>query len=294
MRNIYIFLLIIFISKVVYSQQIERPTYYFNPLTYNPAYAGVEESLSINVGHRLKWKGLKDGPKTTFLGIHSPVGKQLAIGGDLLYDKVGVSTIVSASVDLSYYIKLTKQDSRLYFGLKAGFDSFDFQLTKLNSGYDPLKKNITGKLKPNFGAGLYYYNAKYFVGGSVLSVLNHKNEALEDIYFRGLHRKFLVTGAYTFDLSDAFKLRPTALFEAEKTQDFISKGELALNIYNRLWVSMGYSSDKTINGYALLNINSELSFGYNYRNEGKPIGKYAGGTHELMLSWRMNKRKKTD
>lgn len=291
MKHIYIFLLIFFLGEVVHSQQLELPAYYFNPLTYNPAYTGVEETLSINVGNRLKWKGIKGAPKTTSVGIHSPVGKQLAIGADLYYDKVGVSTITSASVNLSYYIKLTKQGSRLSFGLKAGFESFDFRLTELNSGYDPLKKNANGKLTPNFGAGLYYYNTKYFVGISVLSVLNHKNQGLEDTYLGGLHRKFLVTGAYTFDLSSSIQFRPTVLFVAEQTRDLVSKGDFALHIYDRLWVGAGYNTEKTVNGYALLSINAELSFGYNYRSEGESIGKYAGNTHEVMLSWSLNRKK---
>ncbi len=69
-------LLIIFIVSSLVSnaqQDAQASMYFFNPLNYNPAYAGTRGSLNLTAVHRSQWVGWEGAPRTQFLSIHAPI-----------------------------------------------------------------------------------------------------------------------------------------------------------------------------------------------------------------------------
>ncbi len=158
MKRLLILVCLAFSVASLWGQQLEQNSlYYFNPLNYNPAYAGSHDVLSITALHRIQWVGIDGAPNTTFLTAHSPIkNTHLSVGGDLTYDEIGVSNTVRLNLDVAYYVQLNDKDHRLSFALKGGFNRFD-----------------AGKMKPNFGAGIYYYGTHHYLGFSALSLLNH-------------------------------------------------------------------------------------------------------------------------
>lgn len=289
MKKIILFLfLCISLGTAWAQQQAQNSLYYFNPLNYNPAYAGSRDALSINAIHRIQWTGIDGAPQTTFLTVHSPIkDTQLSIGGDLTYDEIGVSKATSAYLDVSYYVQLNDKGHRLSFGLKGGINMFDAPLSELksdNSG-DPLQYDIENKLRGNFGAGVYYYGTQHYLGLSSLTLLEASVLDNDDINALEQKRHYYLMGGYVFDINSSLKLKPSGLIKAVEGAPLEFDVELAGLIYDRLWIGVGYRHDESVRGYIAANITPQLKIGYNYDYIFNDLTKYTGGTHEFMIGY---------
>ncbi|NDC92758.1 MAG: type IX secretion system membrane protein PorP/SprF, partial [Flavobacteriales bacterium] len=103
-------LLIIFIVSSLVSnaqQDAQASMYFFNPLNYNPAYAGTRGSLNLTAVHRSQWVGWEGAPSTQFLSIHAPiVRKRIGLGVNLSYDNIGSRSNISAMGNFAYHLQL--------------------------------------------------------------------------------------------------------------------------------------------------------------------------------------------
>lgn len=289
MKRLLLFTMVfIGISQVWGQQQAQNSLYYFNPLTYNPAYAGSRDALSITALQRIQWTGIDGAPQTTFLNVHSPIGNsQLSLGGDLSYDKIGITKTTTAYLDVSYYIQLNDKGHRLSFGLKGGINLFDAPLTELTAQDkgDPFQFDLNNKLKGNFGAGVYYYGENHFVGISSLSVLESSILDNDDINALEQVRHFYLMGGYVFEIDSSLKLRPTGLIKAVEGSPLQFDAELGALLYDRLWIGLGYRHDESVRGYILANITPQFRVGYNHDYIFNDLTKYTGGTHEFVISY---------
>ncbi len=294
MKKLLVIICLTFSVVSLWGQQLEQNSlYYFNPLNYNPAYAGSHDVLSITALHRIQWVGIDGAPNTTFLTAHSPIrNTHLSVGGDLTYDEIGVSNTVRANLDVSYYIQLNDEGHRLSFALKGGVNRFDADLMRLvvRDEHDELQRTIDGKLKPNFGAGIYYYGTHHYIGFSALSLLNHdilvgQKENGDSLNAFEQKRHFYLMGGYVFDLSSSLKLKPSGLIKAVAGAPVEFDAELAALIYDRLWVGLGYRHQESVRAYLTAYITPQLRIGYNYDYIFNDLTKYTGGTHEFMISY---------
>lgn len=287
-RLLFLTLAFIGLSQVWGQQQAQNSLYYFNPLTYNPAYAGSRDALSITALHRIQWTGIDGAPQTTFLNVHSPIGNsQLSIGGDLSYDKIGITKTTTAYLDVSYYIQLNDKGHRLSFGLKGGMNMFDAPLSQLRAEHpgDPSQYDINNKLRGNFGAGIYYYGEKHFIGLSSLSILESSILDNDDINALEQVRHYYLMGGYVFDINSELKLRPTGLIKAVEGSPLEFDVELGALLYDKLWLGAGYRHEESVRAYVLANITPQLRIGYNYDYIFNDLTKYTGGTHEFVVSY---------
>lgn len=293
-KSVCFFVFLLALGQLFAQQQVQTSLYYFNTLGHNPAYTGTRDALAINLAHRNQWAGVNGAPQTTFLNIHTPIkGTQLSIGADLMHDEIGVSKTTAAYLDLAYYVQLDDKGNRLSFGLKGGFNIFDLTLSELNADPDVFKQDVENKWRGNFGAGIYYYGQRHFIGLSALSLL--KNSVLDsntDIELLPLMRHYYLTGAYVFDISPSLKLRPTALVKIVEGTETNFDGELAAILYDKLFLGVGYRHDVSVRGYLIARLTPQLSAGYNYEYIFNDLGKYTGGTHEFMLSYDFEFNKK--
>jgi type IX secretion system PorP/SprF family membrane protein len=63
--------------RVHAQQDPQYSQYMFNPLAYNPAYAGSQGSLSGTLLLRRQWMGIDGGPATGVISAHTPSGTGL-------------------------------------------------------------------------------------------------------------------------------------------------------------------------------------------------------------------------
>ena len=158
MKKLILLFFTVLIAQQISAQQDPQYTQYmYNMNIINPAYAGISEGLSVGALYRSQWVGLDGGPETFTFNIHSPVGKQLALGLSVISDKIGPVEETNTYVDVSYTIPLG-METRLAFGVKGGFTFHDIaiaesQITLVDLS-DPFFANAINETTPYWSRSL--------------------------------------------------------------------------------------------------------------------------------------------
>jgi type IX secretion system PorP/SprF family membrane protein len=195
-------------------QQEQLSLYAFNPLMFNPAYAGSRGTVNGSVIARKQWAGFNGAPQTGYFSINAPLNdKMLGVGLNVVSDRVGKRNTNSAYASLAYTIKLNKKDHRLCFGLNGGIDmvKYDFnQLTVLDNS-DPIYSNTFNYTAFNIGSGIYTYSEKHYIGISCPKILEPSISNLSATTYSvpslsALKRHFYFMAGYVLPLNSLTKL----------------------------------------------------------------------------------------
>lgn len=285
----YIIAFALFSCTVGIAQQLPQFTQYmYNTISINPAYAGSREALSIVGLHRSQWVGFKGGPITQTLSIHTPLrNDRIGLGLSFIEDDLGPQNFSYLYADFSYTIP-TGVDSRLAFGLKAGFTGFsfdtDFRQDDSNIN-DPLIYGVEDRWSPNLGAGVYWHSNRWYLGLSTPRILNTDYNKSKD--YEALERiSYYFTGGYVFDLSKSVKLKPAFLVKATNGAP-ISYDLTANFLFNeKFWLGGSYRINEqtaAIGGIIDFQVSRQLRVGYAYEKPISDIASYTSGTHEILL-----------
>lgn len=184
--------------------------YVINPYIINPAITGIENYTDAKIGLRDQWVGLNGAPKTTYLTIHGPIGKNdyrtsatsFRVPGEnprgkaywetytaaephhgagltIINDQTGSFRFLTASATYAYHLGINPT-TNLSGGFSAGITKVSIDRTKhdFSGTGDPndpaLGSALTGeltKIKPNVGVGLWLYSRDYFVGFAAQQVI---------------------------------------------------------------------------------------------------------------------------
>lgn len=276
-------------GSAAFSQQDAMFTHYaFNTLAANPAYAGSRDVITVTGLHRSQWVGFDGAPTTQTLTLHSPAFTEaVGLGLSIVNDKIGPVQMTSLYGDLSYRIKLTNK-TKLAFGLKGGGNLMqgDIATLKTDQAGDGAFQNISSKFLPNFGAGIYLSNEKWYAGVSAPKLL--ENSFLENStgVLDGERRHFFLIAGFVARLSQNVKLKPTtfvkateaAPIEADLTAMFIFNDKFELGVMGRTGDALG-----VLLGY---NFNPQLRLGYSFDwSFQNTTGKYNVGSHEVMVRY---------
>lgn len=285
----YIIAFALFSCTVGIAQQLPQFTQYmYNTISINPAYAGSREALSIVGLHRSQWVGFKGGPITQTLSIHTPLrNDRIGLGLSFIQDDLGPQNFSYLYGDFSYTIP-TGRDSKLAFGLKAGFTGFsfdtDFRQDQSNIN-DPLIYGVEDRWSPNLGAGVFWHSNKWYLGLSAPRILNTDYNKTKD--FEALERiSYYFTGGYVFDFSKTIKFKPAFLVKATNGApvSYDLTGNFLFN--EKFWLGGSYRINEqtaAIGGIVDFQVSRQLRVGYAYEKPISDIASYTSGTHEILL-----------
>lgn len=281
-------LLFINATHTIEAQQDTQFTQYmYNMNIVNPAYAGSKPgTLSIGLMGRTQWVGVPGAPNTATLSVHKPITDRMGLGISLLADKIGPVNEQFLFADYSYTIPVGYFDN-LAFGIKAGVSILDASLADLQtvlSGDINFSQNI-GKMRPNFGAGLFYYSEKYYVGLSVPNILNAEYLESEGGIVTNISKKnhLFLTGGYVFDLSYDWKFKPSLL--AKMTQGTPLSVDVSANfLYDeRFELGASYRWGDSVSAIFNAKVGNNLRIGYGYDHTLTRLSKFNSGSHEVFI-----------
>jgi len=266
--------------------------YMFNTLAYNPAYAGSADCFTAMALSRQQWVGFKGAPSTQTLSLHSPLpGQKLSLGGTLIHDVAGPARQSSAFVDLAYRIR-TGADTRLSFGLMGGINFFQADLASLTTVQtETANANISGKVLPNFGFGLYWHSPRYYIGASAPKLLENTIGTDGRVVTNKEFRHYFLTGGYVVDISQDLKFKPSFMVRAVEGAPLSLDLNASFLLRERVWFGAMYRLGNGLGVMAQYQFNDQLRAGYAFDLTTTRIGAYNAGTHEIMLSYdfRFNK-----
>ena len=293
----FVFGLVLFLTDFYAQQDPQYTQYMYNMNVVNPAYAGSRGTLSLGLLGRSQWTSVDGAPKTATFAVHAPVGKKVGMGFSVIADEIGPVKEQNIYVDLSYTLT-TSEEGRLAFGLKGGITLQDINLLSVvlpQDPNDPLFDDNVNEVYPNFGAGVYYYTNKFYVGLSVPNILRSTHfeksggiitEASEEMHY------FLTSG-YVFDLSSTLKFKPSLMFKGVTGAPVSIDVNANFLLYDRLELGASYRIDDSLS--ALINFavtpDFRIGFAYDYT-----ISEFSnlnpGGSYEGILLYDIDFSKK--
>lgn len=292
MKKLSILLTLLVTVAISYGQQDPQYTQYmYNMNVVNPAYAGSEGTLSIGLLGRTQWTGLPGSPKTLTFSVNAPIKDNMGLGLSAIVDKIGPVSEQNIYADFSYTVNLDYY-SNLAFGLKAGatFQTIDFKSLQLEYQQDPLFTNNLNKAYPNFGAGVFYYTSRYYLGLSVPNLLRTRYfEKSNGKISRAAERTHIfLTSGYVFDISEDLKLKPHTMIKAVQGAPLSIDLSANVLIQNFLELGIGWRIEDSISGLVNVKATDNLRIGYAYDYTISNLGDYNNGSHEVFLLYNLD------
>ncbi len=296
-------------------QNVQFTQYIFNSMSVNPAYAGYKEELFAQLGLRSQWVDLEGAPQTGLLSIDGLLdlhGARRHGGGvQIMADQLGPQTASSAYVNYAYRLRLDREDTqRLSFGVGAGVTQYSLDGTMirvLDQGDQALPTGKISTFVPDVRFGVYYHNAKWYAGASLMDLLSgdadnpFRWDNTTTDHIRRKRHLYVITGVL-MELNNGVLLRPSILYK----DDFTGPPSLDVNVMaifdDRIWIGGGVRTGvsafrrdyQRVTGDRLTGLNSvsaimqvfvteRLRIGYSYDYMLSRLNGLQNGSHEMTL-----------
>lgn len=320
MRKFKILLILVLgliVTKNTFAQQdISLSMYMFNPLFVNPATAGYQDKTQLNAIGRYQWVGIEGSPKSGNISIQSPLkNNNMALGALVKYDQIGLMKNVGLDLSYAYRLKLDEK-TRLSLGLMGSLFSLNDLRSdgQVNSNGDLTQKNVNAFL-PNFGAGLYLFSKRYFLGVSAphllpIKIANPDLQTAAAVYSK-VYNHYFASAGYVFGPEIGTKFKPTAFFKLSENSNPNLDINANLLFQERFWVGLGYrfggdvldevaqyQNFKGLRGEAIIGtfkmlVNQRLEVGYAYDFPLSNLRRSTSGSHEIFLGYELGKGNST-
>jgi type IX secretion system PorP/SprF family membrane protein len=266
-------------------QDPQHSFYFFNPLLFNPAYAGSNGVLNITSVSRVQYVGWDGAPKTQFLSVQAPIArKKIGLGASISYDKIGARTALNAMANFAYHIQLNEDNLKLSLGLSGGFAQNDFGFSGLivTDQSDPNYLLASNTLRPNFGFGTYLYGKKFYAGLSVPKLLK---QSIDNQIGNSINQPHLyLMGGYVFPINSVIDLKPSMLVKYTENAPVTADLNVSAFFYKQIWLGVMYRMNESIGVNTSCQLPNGLMFGYafDYPINGMRLSQF--GNHELVIS----------
>lgn len=306
-------------ASVGIAQQL--PTYtqnrenvgYLNPAALNSDYLLFQKNMSFGLSYRNQWTDIKNSPKTFSIHgeyfYHGGSGVGLLSGGSLINDETGPLSYTGAYGRFAGVLTEDPEFAGLSFGLHAGLVQYRLNnsLLTLREQGDILLSESQQKLFPDVGMGVFYYQTiekgwfdedMFYAGLSVPQVLGldlgFKDENGK-IQVKRIQHFFAQVGMYKYFYNKESFFEPTIWVKYTPGAPIDADFHLRYQMKNLFWVGAGGSltgNGHFETGFLLgenMGISSQVKIGYAFDYLLTNYGSYPGGSHEINMSFSLEK-----
>jgi len=288
MKKIYSVLCVSFFCLNAGAQQDPQYSLYqFNQLVINPAYAGARDGISVAAATRQQWVGFEGAPKTTCMSVHGPLlKKNLGLGLTVINDRMGPRDVTSIYANVAYWLRISGE-TRLSFGLNAGYNRYQFNFDKIDwkEGEAPsqlFQNQTNGTLDIN--SGLYLKSKTFFlgVGATHLNSPNVYSYDAGNITYK-LRTHLFISVGNSFVINKNLLFAPTALLRLVEGQ---VNADINANFFiqKQLWIGAFYRTGFGPGMLLQYYINNKLRVGLSY-DTGLQSARRLGSSFEAMIGF---------
>ena len=305
-QSFYLTLFLSGLCALQVSAQIEPQfsQYMYNKQLFNPAYAGSADALELNALYRTQYVGIAaKATQTEYLGFNMPIYKiSSGIGITATNDNIGYLRTTTVDIDYNYRKKFSF--GSLAVGVNVGFVQTGLQGSMLRTpdgvytggsinqnDPDVPATNVNG-IAPDFGAGIYLNDDRYFVGVAldhIYSIVSLKNAQVD--YARNL----LIMGGYDFQAGKHFSIMPSVLVKTD-LKEVQTDLSLTMKIYNNILTGIA------LRGYDARSLDAVILYAgvqikafrlvYSYDVNTSYLRGFNSGSHEISLAYDLKLLKK--
>ena len=295
------------LALTVFALRAQQPaqysTYMLDQMRYNPAYAGLDYALSFTGTYRQQWVGLEGAPTGRRLSAHLPLYfLRGGFGVQVESDAVGAHRLSSAQ--LAYNYQMEVGGGVISLGVGGGWQQWALrggELITPTGVYDEpgtpthnddlLSLFTESGAALQFSSGVYYQSERLEVG---LAVENLNEGVIQLTQFTYPSARSYNAFAMTrFELGSSLEIRPSLWFRTDAVENQLDVSALAVyngNIFGGASFR-GYDRN-TRDALVVLagfQLSPTLQLAYAYDIGLSPLKTVHGGSHEIVLKYRVNK-----
>lgn len=307
MKKIILIVLFIFttVSTMVAQSYIQLNNFWENTYFINPAVINDQYQAEFKMAARQQWFNL-DGAPSTYFGSATIFNEKLntQFGIKILEDKIGYTSVTNVDLTYAYAIQL-KWDVQLHFGLALNYQSLSNNITEIITGspdpniYGPLMANDIGS-KFNGGIGGELTSKYWRVGASSQNLASlpqpHRSLFLNTNYAYAMFRQYspnfvnMGFGLCGVQVGNIQQLQfiATSYFNIDAQSDAFQPGGARKSRAFQLGVF--YRTRSEIGGVFGIDLGNNLFMAYSFDYNLGGISRSTFGTHEIMLTYRLNRK----
>jgi type IX secretion system PorP/SprF family membrane protein len=264
--------------------------YFQNEYLANPAMAGMEKGLDVNLGYQKQWATVPGGPKVQNLTLDYNSGNRVGLGFTVNGDQSGLIGTTRIMATYAYHLPLSTNGNKLNFGLSLGINDTYIDYSRIvGDAGDDEAQNVNSRATYIDGDfGLSYTSKSLTIQGAIPN--------LKSVFFKSEDENLDVDRAtfYTavsykifFETPDAsFNIQPKFAFRGVKGFDNIADMGVNFDLtsYNFSLSGIYHTNQSVTFGLGLDLQNTVLIFAYT--NNTGPLSVYANNTFELGVKLR--------
>jgi type IX secretion system PorP/SprF family membrane protein len=294
MRSLFLFCLVV--APLAFGQQQTVYTnFLLNDYYYNPAIAGSKDA-TVSIAYRNQWTGFNGAPSSLMGNVHGSLknlGKH-GYGVSIISDRTGLTQKTGFYLNYAHHFKLT-ENVKLGLGIQPGFMQYSVKLFDANladAGDQVLTGNILSVNAIDMNAGFNLYGPKFFLMGSMSHLLGESIRFTS--YNSSLTYHYNLIGGYTVGFpARKLELQPSIMLKYARPVPMQWTAMAKLTYDKKYWAGLIFRSDDALGVSLGMTIKEKLNIGYGYDYPVIGLRKYQSGSHEIMISYIL-KRKKSD
>lgn len=285
---------------------VQYSQFMWDPYSYNPAYAGLDNALSGTIHVRSQWTGLNGAPITEGITLHTPLPAWKGGAGlEILNDEQGLLRNTSLSLGYAYDIAVGK--GVLAIGVQGSLIQASLDGSKIttpdgtsqdsiyNSNDNILPSTMVNALGGDAAAGIYLLFPKFKAGVSVDHLIgngiNFKTAGTAGGLKENFPKQIFVTASYEIAAGDNFMVQPSVFFKSALST-WQAEGNATVTYKNIISAGAGYrgfttNSQDAVYGIVAIRLNNGLFIGYSYDYTLSALNTVSNGTHELLINYKI-------
>lgn len=241
--------------------------YHTNQLSFNPAFAGVEDSNTVSIATSDQFPGYSKHPRSVLFSYDRYLKKMNSgIAIAYLFERIGQEKYHQVGLSYNYNIRL-KDKMNLRAGVQLSVVNKTLGDTWISiyppDSSQPQPQGIASSTKMDIDAGLWYSWSDFYLGLSIKHIIppvfTYKEE--DGNFTAALKPRYYITSGYTIRFSD--NLQTTPSFRAAP-YSFSSKSFYYIDINNTflikntIYLGASYQPEPNGNSHAIVNSGVKL------------------------------------
>ena len=258
--------------------------YFLNQYQVNPAYAGLEDGLNINLNYRKQWSNIPGSPSTQGVTADYKMNK-VGLGINVYNEKAGSLQRTKAMATYAYHLQLNNDSQKLNFGASVGILDERVDYSAVNGDItDPSISQFNNRgalFDGDFGVA--YTSNTINIEGAIPNIRSFIKQEDENNVDRS---QFYAAARYKINTgngANAMLIEPKIAYRGIKGYDNIFDGGANLTFSNKVFLMGMYHSTNSASFGAGINYKNSLSFMGFYTTETSAPQGSANGTFEISL-----------
>jgi type IX secretion system PorP/SprF family membrane protein len=286
----------------------------------NPGFSGIENFADLKLSYRYQWSSYgANAPQFINLAYNFrlkqpldltsnslrvsnvsvmnsdkiPKAKRIlhGFGANFFNEHLSQVERIGGGVSYAFNYPLTKK-VRMSIGVAAIIDNTKIDLNGFvlrdlqDDFYNQLVKNGTTETNLNVRTGIVFYSPSFYLGMSYFPVLNRaiqtSDASTSQIFYKGS-----IQGGVSIPVSSTGFIRPSVLALWQMDNKMSIDYSVKTYIQNKVWLGLTYRDIKSAVFLLGLNVNELISVSYSYEMALSDYSKFAGSSHDLVLSFRL-------